>query len=153
MKRKLLSVALMAGLVASSFVMPAEAAKKKKRVERVVEFTYMCPCPGTFQLGSLTGGDPNFGGGPVAVGAESYVTMTAEDTSGTAVLVSVNQDTNGDGFNDPVADICAGGEAGKPSKIMAGAEMRLFITTGACEDGTPSVPLGGTLTITLSNVP
>ena len=154
--KKLLSVALTAGLIAAAFGMPAaEAApkKKKKRVERVVEFEYVCPCPGTFQLGSLTGGDPNFGGGPVAVGAESYVTITAEDTSGLSVLVSVQQDTDGDGFNNPVAEVCAGTEKGKPAKIMAGAEMRLFITTGACEDGSPSVPLGGTLTITLSNLP
>lgn len=155
MNKKILSIALTAGLIATSFAMPAaEAApKKKKRVERVVEFEYVCPCPGIFQLGSLTGGDPNFGGGPVAVGAESFLTITAEDMSGTSVLVSVNQDTNGDGFNDDVADICAGGEKGKPAKIMPGAEMRLFITTGTCEDGSPSVPLGGTLTITLSNLP
>jgi hypothetical protein len=153
-KKKLVSIALMAGLIAGSFGMPAaDAAKKKKRTERVVEFDYVCPCPGTFQLGGLTGGDPNLGGGVVAVGAESYVNITAADTSGTSVLVSVQQDTNGDGFNDPVAEVCAGGEKGKPAKIMLGAEMRLFITTGTCEDGSPSIPLGGTLTITLSNLP
>ena len=153
--RKAIAVALALGLLAGAMVAPAEAAKKKKkpkRIERVVEFDYVCPCPGFYQFGSATG--TNFGGGAVPIGDESYITITAEDASGTAVLVSVNQDTNGDGFNDGVADVCAGEEKQEePAEINPGLEMRLFLTTGTCEDGTPSVPLGGTLTITLSNLP
>lgn len=152
--RRLITLLMLVGLVASLQAAPAVAGKRKpKKTVRTVEFEYVCPCTGFLQLGSLTGGDPNFGGGPVAVGAESFVSIIAEDASGQAVLVSINQDTNGDGFNDPVADVCATGERGKPAKIVPGAEMRLFISTGRCADGSPSVPLGGTLTLSLSNLP
>ncbi|MFN2388238.1 MAG: hypothetical protein ABR575_01325, partial [Actinomycetota bacterium] len=72
MKRLVIFV-LLIGLVAGS-VATAEAAKKKKKkkpkkVERVVEFEYACPCVGLYQLGGLTGGDPNLGGGILPVGA------------------------------------------------------------------------------------
>lgn len=152
--RKAIAVALALGLLAGAMVAPADAAKKKKpkKIERVVEFEYICPCPGLYQFGGATG--TNFGGGPVLVGDESYIKITAEDASGTAILVSVNQDTDGDGFNNGVVDVCATGDAPEePAEINPGLPMNLFITTGTCEDGSPSVPLGGTLTITLSNLP
>ena len=156
--RKAIAVALSLGLLAGAMAMPADAAKKKKkkpvRVERVVEFEYVCPCPGTYQFGSATG--TNFGGGPLAIGlGEVYVKIVAEDASGMPVLVSINQDTDGDGFNNGVADVCAPPEdspENKPAEVSEGLEMRLFITTGQCGDGV-SVPLGGTLTVTLSNLP
>ena len=157
--RKALGVAVMISLLVGSLAMPAEAGKKKKKkppapvkVERTVEFEYVCPCQGNYQFGSATG--TNFGGGPLAIGGEeAYVTMTASDSSGQAVLVSINQDVDGDGLNDAVGDVCATDEKGEPAQVTPGLEMRLFITTGACEDGSPSVPLGGTLTVTLSNLP
>lgn len=151
--RKALAVALAVGLLAGAYVGPAEAGKKKKpkKVERVVEFEYVCPCPGLFQLGGLTG--TNFGGGPVAVGDESYIKITAKDASGMPVLVNIQQDLDGDGGNNPVAEVCATEEAPKEAtEINAGLEMRLFIETGRCDSGT-SVPMGGTLTLTLSNLP
>lgn len=150
----------MIGLLVGSLAVPAEAGKKKKKkaaapvkVERTVEFEYVCPCPGFYQFGSATG--TNFGGGPLAIGGEEkYVSITAGDQSGQAVLVSINQDVDGDGFNDGVADVCAKSEKGEtPAEVVPGLEMRLFITTGTCEDGTPSLPFGGTLTVTLSNLP
>lgn len=152
--KRTIAVALALGLLAGAMVAPAEAGKKRKpkRVERVVEFEYVCPCPGLYQFGSATG--TNFGGGPMPVGNESYIKIVAEDTSGTAVLVSVNQDVNGDGLNDGVVDVCATNEEPEEwAEINPGLEMRLFITTGTCEDGSPSVPLGGKLTVTLSNLP
>lgn len=157
--KKTIAVALSLGLLVGALVVPAEAAKKKKRkpkrVERVVEFEYVCPCPGLYQFGSATG--TNFGGGPLALGSgEKFVKITAEDASGTSILVSINQDTDGDGFNNGVADVCAPPEESKDqeaAEVNEGLELRLFIETGRCEDGTPSVPLGGTLTLTLSNLP
>lgn len=158
--KKVITVVLTIGLLAGALAVPAEAGKKKKkkapapvvRVERTVDFEYVCPCPGFYQFGEATG--TNFGGGPIALGGEDrYVTITAEDQSGQAVLVSINQDTNGDGFNDPVADVCATGEKGTPAEVGPGLVMRLFINTGTCEDGSPSVPLGGTLHVTISNLP
>ncbi|HYI44168.1 MAG TPA: hypothetical protein VE174_01730 [Actinomycetota bacterium] len=159
--KKIITVALTIGLLAGSLAMPAEAGKKKKkkapapapvvRVERTVEWDYVCPCPGTYQFGSATG--TNFGGGPLPIGSEErFVSITAVDQSGQPVLVSINQDTNGDGFNDGVADVCATGEKGEAAEVSPGLEMRLFISTGPCGDGA-SVPLGGTLTVTLSNLP
>lgn len=154
----MIAVALALGLLAGAMVAPAEAGKRKKkkpkRIERVVEFDYVCPCPGTYQFGSATG--TNFGGGPLALGmGEKFVKITAADASGTSILVSINQDIDGDGFNNAVADVCAPPEELKGQKgaeVNEGLEMRLFITTGTC-DGGPSVPLGGTLTVTLSNLP
>ena len=160
--KKLITVALTIGLVAGSLAMPAEAGKKKKkkapapapvvqRVERTVEFDYVCPCSGNYQFGSATG--TNLGGGPLAIGSEErFVSITAEDQSGQPVLVSINQDTNGDGFNDGVADVCATGEKGEAAEVNPGLEMRLFITTGPCGSGA-SVPMGGTLQVTISNLP
>lgn len=158
--KRTIAVALALGLLVGAFAMPAEAGKRKKkrkpkRIERVVEFEYVCPCPGTYQFGSATG--TNFGGGPLAPGlGEVYVKITSEDASGQPVLVSINQDTDGDGFNNGVADFCAHPEAPEDqeaAEISEGLEMRLFITTGQCEDGSTSVPMGGTLTVTLSNMP
>lgn len=157
--KKTIAVALSLGLLAGAFAMPAEAAKKKKKkpvkVERVVEWDYVCPCPGVFQLGSATG--TNFGGGPLALGlGETFVKITSADMSGTPILVSINQDLDGDGGNNAVADVCAPAEDSEENEaveVNEGLELRLFITTGSCEDGSTSVPLGGTLTVTLSNMP
>lgn len=158
--KRTIAVALALGLLVGAFAMPAEAGKKKKkrkpkRVERVVEWDYVCPCPGVIQLGSLAG--TNIGGGPLAPGlGETYVKITSADTSGLPVLVSINQDLDGDGGNNLVADFCAHPEAPEDQEaveINEGLEMRLFIATGTCEDGSPSIPLGGTLTVTLSNLP
>lgn len=156
--KKSIAVALSLGLLVGALVGPAEAAKKKrkpKKVERVVEFDYVCPCPGLYQFGSATG--TNFGGGPLPLGSgEKFVKITAEDASGTSILVSINQDTDGDGFNNAVADVCAPPEESEDqeaAEVNEGLEMRLFIETGTCADGSPSVPLGGTLTVTLSNLP
>lgn len=156
--KKTIAVALSLGVLAGALVAPAEAAKKKrnpKRIERVVEFDYVCPCPGLYQFGGATG--TNFGGGVLPIGSrETFVKITAADVSGTSILVSINQDTDGDGFNNQVADVCAppeGSQDRKAAKVNKGLELRLFIETGRCDDGTPSVPLGGTLTVTLSNLP
>lgn len=155
MKKVVVLLAALALMVASlGGVADAKKKKKKKkppqRIERVVEFEYVCPCPGFIQLGSLTGGDPNLGGGPVAVGAEElYLTGVAEDLSGTAITVDINQDTNGDGFNDAVGSFC--GETEEPIPINPGLEMRIFVGDPATCPG--SIALGGTITFTLSNLP
>jgi hypothetical protein len=145
----LIALALVAGALGAS---PALAKKKKKpaapkRVERVVEFTYVCPCAGLFQLGSALG--TNVGGGPIAVGVdEIYLSATATDTTGQPVPVDINQDTNGDGLNDPVGSFC--GATDSPMLINGGLEMRVFIGSPAI---CPGPAAGGTITFTLSNLP
>lgn len=148
--KKLVVVALTAGLIAGGALAgPAEAGKKKKpkKVTREVVFDYVCPCFGLYQFGGLTG--TNLGGGPFAVGAESYLTAVAEDASGQAVHVSINQDTDGDGFNDPVGEFC--GETTEPMPINPGLEIRVFV--GEAKPDCPGPAAGGTITFTLSNLP
>ena len=146
--KKTLLVVLAAALVAGAFVGPAEAGKKKpKKVTREVVFEYLCPCVGQYQLGGITGGT-NLGGGVFAVGAESYITGVAEDTTGQAVGVKLMQDTDGDGFNNLLGTFC--GETEEPIVINPALEMRVFV-------GDPEICVGaaagGSITFTLSNLP
>ncbi len=147
--RRALVVVLALGLVAGAMTAPAQAGKKKKpkKVTRVVEFEYVCPCFGLYQFGGLTG--TNLGGGPFAVGAESYLTAVTDDATGRPVHVSINQDTNGDGFNDPVGEFC--GETTEPMPINPGLEIRVFV--GEPSPSCPGPAAGGTITFTLSNLP
>lgn len=124
--------------------------KKPKKVERTVEFTYQCPCIGVFQLGGLTGGDPNLGGGVVQPGArELFVSGEVKDASGRPVFVSINQDTDGDGFNNDVASFC--GKSEEPLPIHEGLEIRVFM--GKVSSSCPGPGLGGTVTFTFTNKP
>lgn len=147
--KKLFAVMLAAGLVAGAMVGPAEAGKKKKpkKVTREVVFEYVCPCVGLYQFGSATG--TNLGGGVFAVGAESYLTGVTDDTTGQAVHVSIQQDTDGDGFNNPVAEFC--GETSEPLPINPGLEIRVFV--GQPTQDCPGPAAGGNITFTLSNLP
>ncbi|MGI8774810.1 MAG: hypothetical protein ACR2KQ_07330 [Actinomycetota bacterium] len=157
--KRMLVVALVLGLIAGSLAAPASAGKKKKKkkpvkVERVVEFEYACPCTGLFQLGGLTGGDPNLGGGPMpGAGVEElYLAGVAVDDSGLPVQVDVQGDTDGDGLNNAIGSFC--GETEEPMEVPAGVSFNLFITgVGACDDGTPVGGIGGTITFTFSNLP
>lgn len=151
--KRFLVVLLTIGLIAGSLAGPAAAGKKKKknkkpkRIERVVEFDYTCPCPGVIQLGSLTGDGTNIGGGSVPPGAEVYLTAVSEDASGMPVAVNFNQ-IGASGFNESRGTMC--GETEEPIELSPGADVNIFI------DGfnaTCGVAAGGTLTITLSNLP
>lgn len=153
MKRTLILM-MVIGLIFGS-IATAEAGKRKKKppapvkVERVVDFAYQCPCAGLFQLGGLTGGDPNLGGGIFGPGAgEVYLTAVATDTAGQPIAVDINQDVDGDGLNDSVGTFC--GETTEPMPINEGLEIRVFI-------GDPSICAGpatmGSIKFTLSNLP
>lgn len=151
--KKILSVTVIVALAFGAFAaVPAQAKKKKpKKIERVEEFEYACPCLGLFQFGSATGGDPNLGGGIMQPGLnEVFVTGEVHDATGLPLNVSLQQDTDGDGFNNPVADFC--GSTEKPVTINEGLEIRVFVG-GACSDNTPTTGAGGTITFTFSNLP
>ena len=147
--KKAIVVAVTAALVAGAFVGPADAGKKKKpkKVTREVAFEYVCPCVGAFQLGGLTG--TNVGGGPMPVGLESYLTAVAVDASGQPVPVSIQQDLDGDGGNNPVGEFC--GETTEPMQINPGLEIRVFV--GLPSPDCPGPAAGGTINFTLSNLP
>lgn len=164
--KRILILMMVLGLVFGS-IATAEAGKKKKkkkpaepvRVERVVELEYSCPCgintpvggPG-FKLDGLTG--ENIGGGTFALGADDvYLTAEAVDSSGQKIWVSLNQDTDGDGFNNDVGSFC--GATTEPLEVSrAEAVYRVFISgSGTCDDGTPILGTSGVITFTLSNLP
>lgn len=151
--KKTLSTLLAAGLVAGMMAIPADAANKKKkkkkveRIERVVEFDYTCPCTGLFQLGTLTNDGTNIGGGGVAPGAEIYMTAVIEDASGMPVSVSFQQ-VGASGFNEARGEMC--GETEEPIALDPGVNVNIFING---LEPTCGVAAGGTLTITLSNLP
>jgi hypothetical protein len=150
--KKSIVVVLALALVAGSFAAPAMAKKKKKkkpvRVERVVEFTYTCPCPGVIQLGTLTGDGTNIGGGGVPTGlGDNYLTATIEDASGMPVAVNFNQ-IGADGFNASIGTMC--GETEAPIAVGVGQPINVFIDG---IDPTCGIAAGGTLTLTFSNIP
>ena len=124
-------------------------AQEPEPTVREVEFEYVCPCTGSLQLGTLTGGDPNLGGGAIPVTAEDlYLAGVAEDSSGTAISVGVSQD-DGTGANESVGGFC--GETEEPIQLNPGAEIRIFVGSPSACPG--SVALGGTITFTLSDMP
>lgn len=148
--KKSLATLISIGLIFGAFAaQPAEAKKKRKpkRVERVVEFNYTCPCPGILQLGTLTADGTNIGGGGVAPGAEVYLTAVSEDASGMPVSVNFNQ-IGASGFNESRGTMC--GETEEPIALTPGADVNIFIDGF---DPTCGLGAGGTLTITLSNLP
>lgn len=165
--RRALAVALAVGLLAGAYAAPAEAAKKKKkkpvRVERVVEFEYMCPCGvkvlgagPAWQFGSLTGGENNIGGGfvPFDPSTEKFLKVESEDSFGRPVAIRIAMDTdpNDTSVNNTVADVCGATE--EPIELPdVEAEFRVFVTNGTCADGTPTFASQGIITFTFSNLP
>lgn len=147
MKRSLI-LGLIIALAVGALALPAQAKKKPKRTQHTYDFTYVCPCVGAYQLGSATG--TNLGGGPITTDpTESYLSAVATDTSGQAVPVEVEQDTNGDGFNDPVGSFC--GKTDTPIKITPGLEIRVFV--GQPSASCPGPAAGGSIKFTTSNLP
>jgi hypothetical protein len=149
--KKTLGILVVMSLVFGAFALPADAKKKKKkkpvRIERVVEFDYTCPCTGRLQLGTLTNDGTNIGGGGIPIGAEYYLTATIEDSSGMPVAVNFNQ-IGDSGLNESRGTMC--GETEAPIEITPGVQVNVFI------DGllaTCGIAAGGTLTVTLSNLP
>lgn len=160
--KRLISVALMVGLVAASMVVPAEAKKKKKkaaRVERVVEVPYTG--------GGLGVASPAASGGfcrfsdPAALECDEipttvtdrYVKIELKDASGLKQAGFISQgDVDGDGIGDLFGDFC--GAHTEPVELLSpGANLRVSFYNGTCMDGTPSVVTTGVIVATFSNMP
>lgn len=158
MKRFVIVIAILGLLVGS--VTTAEAAKKKKpkKIERVVEVHYQCPCGVNTPVGgqgfwvgpagSRLGGDEAVTGGD-----DKFVKIEVKDAQGATVWTRLAQDTDGDlQAETDVGEVCGMSDEVFPVPA-AGGTVGVFIYMGTCADGTPSTPTSGTVVLTFSNIP
>lgn len=168
MKKAIVS-AITLGLVAGAMIVPAEAAKKKKkkpvtpvRIEQVVEVPY-------------TGGEigvntPVASGGTCLVGGAafackeiippsadfSFIKVEIKDTSGLTVGgFLAQQDADGDGLQDGYGEFCGAHSEFVPMDVP-GTTVGISLYPGACDNGgtpAPSTPTSGTIVATFSNMP
>lgn len=147
--RKLLVVAVVAGLVTGS-VATAEAGKKKgpKRVTRVAEGTYAAPARFWFAPTGDNIGGAKFPTGP----GESYVSVTIEDDAGMDVSAALGQDPEGDNTVS-TTDFCTSTE--EPVAIEPGLELTVFVYVGPCTSPAPAPAFAtqGKIVATFSNMP
>jgi hypothetical protein len=167
--KKVLVVALTAGLLAGALVGPADAGKKKKKpvpppapvkVERVVEADYT-----TTGLGATT--PTGAGGGicpmadptaleclavPLQVG-EAYVKVEVKDAAGQKVAGYLSQgDTDGDGIGNLYGEFC--GAHTEPVEMLSqSVPLGINMYNGATATCQPSITTTGTVIVTLSNLP
>ncbi|MGH9198873.1 MAG: hypothetical protein ACRD1T_24500, partial [Acidimicrobiia bacterium] len=157
-----ITVALIIGLLAGAMLLPAEAKKKKKkkappapvRVERVVELTYDHPSIAVAPVGGFPTNFPE-GGTEIPLGEDDlFIKVEVADASGQMVSGFIGQgDIDGNGVNDDgYGQFC--GAHPEPIAIAAPGQpiIGIYLASGACEDGTPSVMTSGTITVTLSNM-
>lgn len=159
--KRAMAVALALGLLGGALVGPAEAGKRKKKIERVVEVAYSAPGIGV----STPDGVPSGGLCPFADPStqecieiplqlgEKYIKVEMTDATGQPVAGFIGQgDTDGDGINNLYGDFCGAHE--KPLAMeSASAPVRISFYNGTCSDGTPSMVTTGTIKVTFSNLP
>ncbi|HWL66155.1 MAG TPA: hypothetical protein VNP73_09300 [Actinomycetota bacterium] len=163
--KKTLAVALMIGLIAASFAVPAEAGKKKKkkapapapvaRVERVVELTYEHPSLAVAPVGGFPTNFPE-GGTEIPLGPDDlFIKVEVTDASGQKVSGFIGQgDIDGNGVNDDgYGQFCGAHPA--PIQVAAPGQtiIGIYLANGVCEDATPSIMTTGSIKVTLSNMP
>ena len=126
--RKTITVALTGALVVGALLAPGAEAGKRVKKRKATE-TYSTPAIGTGDTGGfcLNGPAPScvrFATKPT----EKFVKLTIKDATGLPVAASVSHpDQNGDGFSEPIADICG---RSKKLPIKGGAEVIVFPWTG-----------------------
>lgn len=136
--RKTISMVLMTALVVGALSAPAAEAGKKRIKKRRASASYTIGATGTGDTGGFCLNDLScvrFSTKPT----EKFVKLVIKDASGTPVGASVSHpDQNGDGFSEPIADICG---KSKKLRIQGGAEVIVFPWTGPSTGATES--LGG----------
>lgn len=153
--KKSIVVLLILGLVSSFSALPAQAGKKKKRIERVVEINYDRPGIGVAPAGGYPTGFPEAATEiPTSVN-DKYIKIEIEDASGGSVWGFISQgDLDGNGVNDDgYANFCGSQEESQPVAAPGTPILGIYAYAGACDDGTPSTMTTGTIKVTFSNMP
>lgn len=153
--RKGFAFALLVGLIAASFVAPAEAAKKKpKKVERTVTGSYDAPAT----VVGVCSQDDAIGCVRIPSGAtETYITKAkVTDAHGQNVVVGVAADLDGSGNTETYYGYFCG-ELAEPIQIDGGAEITFwigsplhFVNVPGCA---PGIGTEGSIEVTYSNMP
>lgn len=164
--KKVIVVALTAGLLAGALVGPADAGKKKKKpvppvpvkVERIVEMEYQTTGIGVATPARTTGVCPFADAAAqqcVEVFpelGEKYVKVEVKDTTGQKQYGFISQgDVDGDGISDGYGTFC--GAHAEPVELASpSAAVRVSFYPGATADCAPSIATTGTVVYTFSNL-
>lgn len=160
MKRTIV-VVLVLGLVAGALSAPALAGKKKrkkkpKRIERVVQIPYQCPCGLSWGQDTPVGPDSGligqlrYGYGYTATAnKDKFVQAEVVDENGDNVKVYLTQFGEG----GEIGSVC--GATTEPLRVPSpGHVVGAFVYVGFCDDGTTqSIATTGTIELTFSNLP
>ena len=159
--KKTLSTLVVLGLIFGAFMAPpAEAKKKKKRVQRVVEIDYTLGNLGVatpVRTGGVCFVDPTMPASckevPVSA-SEKYIKVEVADASGTTVPGFISQgDTDGDDIADGYGQFC-GGHAEPVQLTSPGTVVGISMYPGTCSGAAGGgIPTTGTIVVTLSNMP
>lgn len=124
--RRTLVVCLLFTLLAGTFMMPAEAAKRKsKRVTREAVDTYGMPW-----LSSPSTGNGCFGDGCVGFrisGSERWVTMQVRDQSGTPTAFRITQKTDSARRGQTMRGPFCGTSGVEPVRLVPGVEVHVYV--------------------------
>ncbi len=151
--KKIVTLALLLGLVAGgAFAAPAGAKKKAKKTSRTAEAKYENPALGIGGVvtSGTAGGSAEF---PLAAG-ERYFAVQIEDASGTEVYASLSQDTDP---STPQWEIFTGicGSSDGPIEVTPGLPVRVTVTAGPGREDPSCMGLAsnGTIKATITNSP
>lgn len=161
MKKSVVAIMVIIGLIAAFNAVPAHAKKKKKKAKpRVVEMEYT--------LGGIGAATPAITGGicpmtepgsgeciefPVLSAKEKYVKVEVLDTLPVGPAGFISQgDIDGDGISDGYGTFCRAHEGFIPLENGT-APVRVSFYPGVCANGTPSIPTTGTIRVTFSTTP
>ena len=160
--KKLITCALIAGLFAGALAVDASAARRPRRVQKVVTLKYTGGEMGVTSPAASASFCLRDESLPFACkalpspGAKfKYIKIKVIDASGQKVggfIAHDGVDADGDGFDDAYGNFC--GAHRKPIRLRApGAPVGISLTMGFCKNGTPSIVTHGTVKAIFSNLP
>jgi hypothetical protein len=145
--RKTLITLLALSAAASLLAVPAEAKKKPKKIERVVEVNYDNPAIGSGTTGGIGLGVPTI---PTST-KEVFISIEVADDVNPMAGVRVRWDVDGDDTSDGAFFVC--GSTPEPVAIPGGVTLDVFPYIGGDASCPGSSAFSGTVKATLSNLP